>query len=249
MASGAMGEVYKAERVPIGKLVADQVPARVVRLRQRVPGPVRSRDARDVPARPPELRQRRRLRRVERHAVPGDGLRRGHHAAAPARRPGRPVAGAGPRDRASDHGRARARARAGHHPPRHQAREHHDQPTRSGTGEHVRILDFGLARLRGNVGRDATQTNMVVGTPNYMAPEQTVAGRHDRRAHRSLRARRRAVRDGRRRASVCRRGHARAARHAPRGTDPAPGGSRARGDRPARRPPGADRQGDGEVGR
>jgi serine/threonine-protein kinase len=45
-----------------------------------------------------------------------------------------------------------------------------------GHGERVRILDFGLARLRGNVGRDATQTNMVVGTPNYMAPEQTVPG-------------------------------------------------------------------------
>jgi serine/threonine-protein kinase len=45
-----------------------------------------------------------------------------------------------------------------------------------GTGEHVRILDFGLARLRGAVGRDATQANVVVGTPNYMAPEQTVGG-------------------------------------------------------------------------
>ncbi|HLL24725.1 MAG TPA: protein kinase, partial [Kofleriaceae bacterium] len=45
-----------------------------------------------------------------------------------------------------------------------------------GTGEHVRILDFGLARLRGAVGSDATQTNVVVGTPNYMAPEQTVGG-------------------------------------------------------------------------
>ena len=45
-----------------------------------------------------------------------------------------------------------------------------------GAGEHVRILDFGLARLRGAVGRDATQTNVVVGTPNYMAPEQTVGG-------------------------------------------------------------------------
>ncbi len=45
-----------------------------------------------------------------------------------------------------------------------------------GHGERVRLLDFGLARLRGNVGRDATQTNMVVGTPNYMAPEQTVPG-------------------------------------------------------------------------
>jgi TolA-binding protein len=45
-----------------------------------------------------------------------------------------------------------------------------------GSGERIRILDFGLARLRGNVGRDATQTNLVVGTPNYMAPEQTVPG-------------------------------------------------------------------------
>ena len=45
-----------------------------------------------------------------------------------------------------------------------------------GTGDHVRILDFGLARLRGAVGRDATQANVVVGTPNYMAPEQTIGG-------------------------------------------------------------------------
>jgi serine/threonine protein kinase len=45
-----------------------------------------------------------------------------------------------------------------------------------GTGEHVRILDFGLARLRGATGRDATQANVVVGTPNYMAPEQTIGG-------------------------------------------------------------------------
>jgi serine/threonine protein kinase len=47
-----------------------------------------------------------------------------------------------------------------------------------GHGERVRILDFGLARLRGNGANrgDATQTNMVVGTPNYMAPEQTVPG-------------------------------------------------------------------------
>ncbi len=45
-----------------------------------------------------------------------------------------------------------------------------------GHGKRLRILDFGLARLQGNVGRDATQTNVVVGTPNYMAPEQTVPG-------------------------------------------------------------------------
>lgn len=47
-----------------------------------------------------------------------------------------------------------------------------------GHGERVRILDFGLARLRasGDSGRDATRSNMVVGTPNYMAPEQTIPG-------------------------------------------------------------------------
>lgn len=47
-----------------------------------------------------------------------------------------------------------------------------------GHGVRVRILDFGLARLRASTesGRDATRTNMVVGTPNYMAPEQTVPG-------------------------------------------------------------------------
>ena len=46
-----------------------------------------------------------------------------------------------------------------------------------GAGEVVRILDFGLARLRGpGSGRDPTAANVVVGTPNYMAPEQTIAG-------------------------------------------------------------------------
>ena len=48
-----------------------------------------------------------------------------------------------------------------------------------GAGERIRLLDFGLARLRGNVGRDATQTNLVVGTPNY--PAAQVASRGNQR--------------------------------------------------------------------
>jgi serine/threonine-protein kinase len=51
-----------------------------------------------------------------------------------------------------------------------------------GTGDHVRILDFGLARLRGALSAGMTQSYVVVGTPNYMAPEQTVGGAVDARA-------------------------------------------------------------------
>ncbi|MCA9679446.1 MAG: serine/threonine protein kinase, partial [Myxococcales bacterium] len=50
-----------------------------------------------------------------------------------------------------------------------------------GTGEHVRILDFGLARLR-NASVDTTQSHVVLGTPSYMAPEQTVGAAVDARA-------------------------------------------------------------------
>jgi serine/threonine-protein kinase len=45
-----------------------------------------------------------------------------------------------------------------------------------GTGRHVRILDFGLARLRGTAATSVTISTIVVGTPSYMAPEQTVGG-------------------------------------------------------------------------
>ncbi len=50
-----------------------------------------------------------------------------------------------------------------------------------GTGRHVRILDFGLARLREHGAALVTQASMAIGTPSYMAPEQTIGGEVDAR--------------------------------------------------------------------
>jgi serine/threonine protein kinase len=39
------------------------------------------------------------------------------------------------------------------------------------TGERVKILDFGIAKLA-HAGHDATRSNVIMGTPRYMSPEQ-----------------------------------------------------------------------------
>ena len=46
----------------------------------------------------------------------------------------------------------------------------------------VKIADFGLAYLRGEVERSVSSAERIVGSPNYMAPEQLQQGDVDRRA-------------------------------------------------------------------
>jgi serine/threonine-protein kinase len=46
-----------------------------------------------------------------------------------------------------------------------------------GKGDHARILDFGLAMLRSGASVVSTQTHIVVGTPAYMSPEQTLGSK------------------------------------------------------------------------
>ncbi len=52
----------------------------------------------------------------------------------------------------------------------------------TGTGDHVRLLDFGLAKLREPGDGDVSVTSVVVGTPSYMSPEQSMGEKVDARS-------------------------------------------------------------------
>jgi serine/threonine-protein kinase len=51
-----------------------------------------------------------------------------------------------------------------------------------GERDHVKVLDFGIARVRGGDGRAITESGTVFGTPAYLSPEQALGERADERA-------------------------------------------------------------------
>ena len=83
MASGSMGAVYKAERIPVGKIVA----IKFLHASFENDAEFQARFERETRVMSklahPELRLGARFRRLEERAVPRDGVRRRHHAAWP----------------------------------------------------------------------------------------------------------------------------------------------------------------------
>ncbi len=88
----------------------------------------------------------------------------------------------------------------------------------------VKLLDFGIAKLRvagQSIEPGMTRPGVVMGTAEYMAPEQAFSADSGRRARRRLRARRDLLRDALGAKAGCRQRAPRARGRPPLGEDPA----------------------------
>ncbi|HEY4240903.1 MAG TPA: serine/threonine-protein kinase [Kofleriaceae bacterium] len=168
VASGAMGSVYRAERVKLGRVVAVKI------LQDALPGELSSRERFEI-----EAIAMAKLEHPHCAAVLDVGLHEGRPYVVMDFVSGDSLkdllaAGPLPPARAVEIVRQALSGLAHAH---ELGIIHRDvKPAniivgqKAGLGDHVKVLDFGLARLVG-AGRNLT-TGIVVGTPTHMAPEQ-----------------------------------------------------------------------------
>ena len=102
-----------------------------------------------------------------------------------------------------------ARARSGRRASRHQTREHLSRASATENDVVVKILDFGIARVKEQMAasenRALTTTGVLLGSPLYMSPEQVLRPKDIDQRTDLLVARRRLVRNAHRKNSVRRR--------------------------------------------